>query len=946
MRIESESNSFSASQDGGTLPAEGMVIFTAPFHAGAVDLTHVQVVINDEDIEQTGIAQQGADSFSLQITLKPGGSRLFHKWTSQPGATPLYLAVDGMTIHPKALSAVDADTIELAGLSFNRVYALAATLEYDQDALSELSRLDPQQNRFQPSESEPATTLWRIASDSGQFLGDQMEDILTILNNRFEAFFNVLVSAQRAQSAMEVAAPDLIDQNELVKIVSTPGQAVIFSSRQRPRAGEALPADAQPILTQDDIQITALENTDHVTLVIDLDDSGIEALARYQKLAFQPPLYLALDGSVAAAQNFILSGDSRLEMDDLPEKEALFLWAILDNDPLPGRLTLSPVGAALQDEEMPMTWKVAPNDPGFEGLDEIFIILNNRARMLYQYEVSVERAQSSLRIISTPQIDGNQLLRMTTTLGKASLFTSSQASKLGAPIPPGALQLLNESHIISVALEDPGRSTLVLELDEEGSRQLAAAQQQFPGLSLNLALDGRVVAETALLFTSASELKLTGLQPEEALFLRAILDNDVLPTSLSISPITISRADESFLRGFNDLWLVKPVEDVALDMQDWEAIRSILTYRIETLFKDATSIEFEGGRLTIIPDLHTDPEDLKALVTHRGQALVFSAPFAPGENETLPQSARPVLTSDEISSVSVDEGEIDSTLIIKLNVEGARLKQDDIKFHPNHHLYLAIDGEVASSLSLNTDGGSTLFLEGISVHQAVYLAALLDNDALPLELTLEPLELDQYDQFVPESNQVWYVESADETGDLTRDRLDQSLKILNERAADLLDGLVTFEADDSWGLLVQFPGQDTPINLDILEQIVGRQGRIGIFTTATPPTPGEMVGLLSSHTYFNEEQIQSAEVDGLIAPAVLKLSLSRSGRNELSSLHGKALYLAVDDEIISDQPFLVDADGTLRLAGLDFEIARFLAVLINHGRLPMLLRINMEEESD
>ena len=926
------------------LPAEGVVVFSTPTPSPSASTTPslVRIVIKSEEIDQTGIGVQPDNLFSLQLMLTEKGIDLLGQWNARNDSAALYLAIDGTMISLTPLQAVADDTIELGGLSFDSIYALAAALGYDQEALAALSRANPRYAVPGMGFNSPVAS-WKITSANGQYIGDQLDEILEILNNRFDARFGGQVSARRVQSALQASSPSDIDRRELSRLVATPGQVAVFSSRQRPLKDAPLPEGSAAVLTQEHIQFASLEDSGRFTLVIDLNDQGTEALVRYQAQAFKAPLYLALDGMVAAAQSFIISGDSRLEMDDLSNPDALFLFAVIDNDPLPVGLVLAPAAANLQDEEQPLTWKVASNDPTFEGLDDVFIILNNRAGLLYHNDVSVERAQSSLRVISAPYIDSSQVLRLVSTLGKTILFTSSEAPRFGAALPASASTILDQSQIVSASVENPSNPALALGLDEEGRRQIEAFQRQFPGQSLFLALDGRCAAETALTINSPSRLTLAGLPPEEVLFLCAVLDNDPLPTSLSVSPITLSRADDSMLRGFNDVWLVKTVDDSDLASEDWEDIRSILTYRIETMLKDATSIEFEGGRLMVIPDLHTDPADLQLLVTRRGEVSLFTAPFAPAAQQPLPQGARQLLTQDEISAVNLDQEGQSAAVKIKLNIEGARLVRDVFQSHSSSRLYIAIDGQVVSSQPLTTDGSSTLFLEGLSLREASFLVAILDNDILPMALALEPVALDSYEQFIPEPNQTWYAEPADSASDLSDSQLDQSLTILNQRSADLLNRLVTFEAHDTWGILVHFESPDTPINLDTLEQIVNHAGRLSIFSASNPPVAGSMLSLMAQ-THLAREHILSAEAGGAPNAAVLKLGLNHQGKTALASIQSKPLFLALDDEVLSAQPLSRVNEGELHLDGLEFEQARLLSVLINRGSLPVPLQINMEED--
>jgi len=925
------------------LPADGIIIFSTPTppRPDLAAPAPVRIVITSEDIDQTGIAPQVNDLFALQLALTLKGVRLYYQWNASSNGAPLYLAIDGTLISPVSLQSVDEDTIQLAGLDFDSVYALAVNLGYDQESLSALSQIDPR--GAQPTlDPQGPVTGWKITSTSGQFIGDQLDVILEILNNRFDACFTGQVSARRVQSSLQAVSPRGIDREMLTRLVTATGQVTLFSSRQRPRKDETLPPDTNTVLTQEHIQFATLEDSGHITLVLELNDLGIETLSQYQAQSFKAPIYLALDEIVAAPQNLIISGDSRLELDDLPETDALFLFAVLDNEPLPTSLSISPAAANLQDEELPITWKVAPNDPNFDNLDDVFLILNNRAGMLYQNDISVERAQSSLRIITAPYIDSSQVLRLVSTLGKSSFISTAETPRIGAAVPSSASIILDQSRFVSASLENRTNPTLVLELDEEGAQQIAAFLNQNPNQPIYLSMDGRYAAETPLAIKNPSRVALTALLPEEALFLCAMLDNDPLPTSLNVSPITLSRADESFMRGFNDLWLVKPLDDLDLPPQEWEDIRSILTYRIETMLKDSTSVEFEGGRLMIIPDLHTDVEDLKSIVTQRGEVLIFTAPFAPTANQPIPQGARQLLNQDQISAVEVEYDEHDTLLNIKLNVEGAHLGRDFFKSRSASQLYIAIDGKVASSQPLISDGGTNLFMEKLSNREANFLAAMLDNDILPLTLTLEPVALDSYNQYLPDPNQIWYVEPADSATDLSHSQIDQVITILKERSANLLDNRVTFETDDDWGILVQFSSDDTPINLDILEQLVSRQGRVSIFTSSTPPVAGEMLAF-SAHVHLTEEHILSTEASASPNSAVLKLRLDRQGKSILATLQSKPLFIALDAEVISSVPLSRIYEDELQLGDLEFEKAKLLSALLNHHSLPVPLHLNMEE---
>jgi hypothetical protein len=209
-------------------------------------------------------------------------------------------------------------------------------------------------------------------------------------------------------------------------------------------------------------------------------------------------------------------------------------------------------------------------------------------------------------------------------------------------------------------------------------------------------------------------------------------------------------------------------------------------------------------------------------------------------------------------------------------------------------------------------------------------------------LTLEPVSFDSYNNIIPDPDTIWYLEPADGASFSSAREVDKTIAILNDRSVALLDRLVTFEPDPTWGIIIHFNNPNTPVNLDTLEQLASHPGKVSVFSSPIPPSAGEMLAL-SANVHLSEDHIGSTEADGLQNPVLLKLFLNDHGKTILAPLPKRPLYLAVDDEVISSLPLVRVSDFELQLSGLEFEKAKLLSVLINPDSLPFVMHVNMEE---
>lgn len=923
---------------------DGIAIFSfvsgstgAPSHP-----SNIQVIIQDKHIEQTGVAPRENDQFSFQIVLNSEGKIRLAQWKALPSSPALFLSVNGTTVSHSPLTQLDADTIEQPGLTFDTVYRLAETLAYDKKALDGLAKLAPAGRLLNPEKS--LNQSWKVVGKNAEFLGDYIDEIEDILSNRLNVMFNHDVSIQRLKTSLFISTPPNINQDILKKLVSTCGQVNIFSSRSFVRKGEAIPEQAVEVLNQGHINSANLDNMSEITLGLEINGEGSDSLIQFRGKFPADALYLGIDGIVASERHWFINGDSHLEMPNLSEDEAVFLYSILDNDTLPFVLDVVP-GLPVENDESFVTWKIQPNieQPPAEVMDEIFEILTNRVEMVYRQRVSIRRAQNSLRAICPVEEDSNVLIHLLSVIGKINIFRSNEVFQIGQTVPHMKDRVLDESCIASASIDKQKHNELSIELTADGVNFLSNISPEGHSSPLHLGIDGRIALERPLKIDEEHRLVCEGLTEGEALFLMAILDNNILPVGLSLSPINVSRAESTSLRGFSGLWMVKQVGDSTLSVDEWEDVRLVLENRFKTMFRDATSVEYEGGRLTIIPDMQTDIGDLETLVSLMGEVSIFQSPFNPEIKEALPHSAKIILTQEEITGLSLQFEEHEAACQIKLDTQGLDVVRQFFTVNHSLKLYLAIDGKVISSTPLEyRKDREGLVMDNMSLHDARFLAAILDNDMLPAPLCLQPISMEEDSLFTPENNQVWYVESALDSGPLSYQDVEITLSILNKRADELLNGLVSFERDEDWGILVQFTYPDTPINLDRLEQVVNKQGIIWVFTSTTVPLMGNTIHSTSS-VVFTQEEIHEIKIDRSIYPMMVRFILNTSGKKALSKVKNSPLYLAVDHEVFSTVPLTLISDDELGLEGLKEEEASLIMSYFYGGLLPGPIQVNMEE---
>jgi hypothetical protein len=597
----------------------------------------------------------------------------------------------------------------------------------------------------------------------------------------------------------------------------------IFSSSTFIHLDNVPDADVELVLKNQQIEETGvLELPDELfAFRIMLKKDGARQLNQWLTHHAERPLYLAVDGEWVASAPLEVVDEHTLDLNSLTfdaiyalaEKLGYDEQALTDLNQIRPRGKTNAHFTANQS-----VWKVTPNgnDITSVDLDDILEILKNRTAQLYGESVIVERAQSSLRVKSIISIDYDQLFRLIVTLGRVVIFTSPRQLESGKAIPFDVKKILTENHISGATYKD---DVITLKLNDEGQQALSTVLNAASDTPLYLSIDGLLTTNQVLSHPDPATLKVEGLAPNDAIFTFAILDNDTLPTSLSISPISVDRSDAGYVGGYGQLWQVIAPPDSDLGPQDWEDIREILDNRFSTMFNNSTTIENEGGILTIVPDLSTDPEDLKALVIHRGESGIFFAPFPPQPASPIPAQARVIITSENITGAIFDTEEEETCLEIRFSALGAEQLKEELRSNPHARLWLAIDGETVTDHELVPEKGPVLQIRGLDKHDGRYITAFLDNDILPLPLSLEPVSVDSASTFTPADNQIWYVEADNESGSLVSIDIDECVNILNQRAAELMPDQVEFEADENWGIIIQF-NNDTPINLDLLEQVI------------------------------------------------------------------------------------------------------------------------------
>ena len=234
------------------IPAEGVFIFST---SEIINQTRpypstVQVILEDKHIEQTGIAPQNNDLFSLQVVLNGEGIKQLTQWKARLKGAGLFLAVNGFPVSQNPIVMVDEDTVELPGLDFDTVYNLAGILGYDKKALQGLARLAPANKLIVDNVEKTLFTNWKIVGKNSEFLGEILNDIQDILTNRAEGLFGGDVIFQREKSALYIGASPRVSKSDLLRMVSTRGQIHCQKKPSRSSTRNIFPAPCSNPITK------------------------------------------------------------------------------------------------------------------------------------------------------------------------------------------------------------------------------------------------------------------------------------------------------------------------------------------------------------------------------------------------------------------------------------------------------------------------------------------------------------------------------------------------------------------------------------------------------------------------------------------------------------------------------------------------------------------------
>ncbi|MCE1255375.1 MAG: hypothetical protein LWX83_17740, partial [Anaerolineae bacterium] len=242
------------------LPEIGIAVFSAsiPLHlVKDPDLVEFDVILDNQHILQTGVAQQPDERFVLQIELSKEGVRLINQQLNLKSDLPLYLSIEARVVSLDGLEIISENLLELGNLTFEAVYSLAEHLGYDRDALSTLNNLRPRgdsQTRLTSSES-----IWKLTPNSSDISDELLDEILEILNNRIQLVFTDHVLVERAQFSLRLKSLISVDYDRLLRLVTTLGRNNVFYSALTPEVGSPIPTDAHLLLDENDILSVKLE---------------------------------------------------------------------------------------------------------------------------------------------------------------------------------------------------------------------------------------------------------------------------------------------------------------------------------------------------------------------------------------------------------------------------------------------------------------------------------------------------------------------------------------------------------------------------------------------------------------------------------------------------------------------------------------------------------------
>jgi preprotein translocase subunit SecD len=142
------------------------------------------------------------------------------------------------------------------------------------------------------------------------------------------------------------------------------------------------------------------------------------------------------------------------------------------------------------------------------------------------------------------------------------------------------------------------------------------------------------------------------------------------------------------------------------------------------------------GKSLSIPSIDLSLSDtLTSLLTQPGKVSIYRS----NEPTASPDNTQPVLTGEDFVSAALKrEDEPDQQLIqLILTEECAGRLTAQLKLDPAARFYLYVDGEPIHNTPIEIANEGILKIRHLDAEDACYYRAILNNDALPFEVSLD-----------------------------------------------------------------------------------------------------------------------------------------------------------------------------------------------------------------
>lgn len=173
-------------------------------------------------------------------------------------------------------------------------------------------------------------------------------------------------------------------------------------------------------------------------------------------------------------------------------------------------------------------------------------------------------------------------------------------------------------------------------------------------------------------------------------------------------------------------------------VEDLEEAAMILEDRLAEFPFLRGQVTVEDDMLVVSYDVLDETDFITDVALAPGKAVFFEAAQSLDKDAPLPPGVNVIATEEEIESVKVQRaGESRLPYLrVKLDESGFVKLNEYLKAHPGFTLGVALDREVLATIALTELNPEGVFVEGLSLDDAEFVAGILNNDPLPFELEL------------------------------------------------------------------------------------------------------------------------------------------------------------------------------------------------------------------